>query len=297
MAAVLLLLVMMASTPTTMTVTPNSANATSTATSSGDAIRAAQTWHNWIFAAYVLLLAITVLGTFLVWWSGNRAQNAIQVAANARIEEVKADSRENIARVENDAKERIAQAKRESDEKIAGLKTEAEQAKAGIAEANKAAEIAKKEAAEANKTAEQERIERLKLEAQIAPRRLTIAQQREIAGACRRFSGRSVSVVTYSLDAEGAVLGKQIIAALQAGGMKVGDQTASLMPLGGFSLGVHVSGSEQDLVIGLSEILKSLGHLVVAPPGSQPQQAPSISTGPAPGAGSATVLVGIKPVQ
>src|SRR5579859_2064881 len=90
MAYVLLLLIMMASTAQTTTVTPKNTNAAPTIQSSDDGtIKSAQALHNRIFVAYVMLLAITVLGTFLVWWSGNKAQDAIQSNANARIEEAK----------------------------------------------------------------------------------------------------------------------------------------------------------------------------------------------------------------
>jgi hypothetical protein len=90
MAVVLLWLVMMASPATMTTVTPNATNtATTNQPSSGELIKAAQTRHNRIFGAYVLILVLTVLGTYLVWNSGNKVQEAIQADASARIEEAK----------------------------------------------------------------------------------------------------------------------------------------------------------------------------------------------------------------
>jgi hypothetical protein len=116
MAAVLLLLVMMASPATTTTVTPNTANAMPTNIPSGDEIiRAAQTRHNRIFGAYVLILVLTVIGTYLVWSSGNEVQDAVQAEANARIEEAKAVAAQANQRAEE---ERLARVKIE--ERLAG---------------------------------------------------------------------------------------------------------------------------------------------------------------------------------
>jgi hypothetical protein len=199
----------------------------------------------------------------------------------------------------------------EKDERIAGLnlqaeslKAEAEKAKEGIATAQMAAAKANADAAkageraaEANKAAEQEKIERLKLEAQIAPRRLTVAQQQAIAMGCSHFSGRRVRVVSYTLDVEAAVLAKQIIASLQASGMNIEDATASVMPLGGFSLGVQVEGNEPDLVIGLSAILSSVGKLLVAPPNSDQGAGETLSAGSGAPRPSVSILIGAKPVQ
>jgi F0F1-type ATP synthase membrane subunit b/b' len=87
MAWVLLLLSMIVSTPTTTTTSPNAASATSTNNSSDDNIRAAQRAHNWTFGIYVVLLGLTVFGTYLVWKSGNKVQDAVQAEASARISE------------------------------------------------------------------------------------------------------------------------------------------------------------------------------------------------------------------
>jgi hypothetical protein len=91
MAAVLLLLAMMAMPATATTVPPKSTNAMSTnrppGSSSEELIRASQGRHNRIFGVYVVLLALTVLGTYFVWNSGNKVQDAIQADANARIVE------------------------------------------------------------------------------------------------------------------------------------------------------------------------------------------------------------------
>lgn len=75
---------------------------------------------------------------------------------------------------------------------------------ASISSANALAEQAKQ-------VAERERLERVKLEAQVAPRLLSVERQRAITASLKRFKGRNVAIVTYSLDVEAAVLASQII--------------------------------------------------------------------------------------
>jgi multidrug efflux pump subunit AcrA (membrane-fusion protein) len=166
--------------------------------------------------------------------------------------------------------------------------------------AGAAAEAAKAtdRAAEATKAAEAEKIERLKLEAQIAPRRLTTEQMRAIASRCQKFKGRTVSVISYALDSEGAILGKQLIAVFGASGILVQDGTASSSPLGGFSIGIHVTGSDQELATLLRQTLSVDAQLGVAPPNSEGGGAQfEMRTGPSGPAPDATVLVGVKPIK
>ena len=200
-------------------------------------------------------------------------------AANARADEA-------TARVKG-AEAQIASANAASRDAVAKVST----AQARIAEAEA-------RAAEARSMAEQERLERVRLEAQIAPRRLTAPQVEEIARAVQRFSGRNVSVVSYSLDLEAAVLGQLIEAALKSGGLHVQANLASVMPFGGFLVGIHVNGpaSQQDLVTALSVILRADGGLVVAL--DAPTNAGAgIESGGTGGESPAVVItVGVKPL-
>jgi hypothetical protein len=173
---------------------------------------------------------------------------------------------------------------------------------AGIAESNARAKGAEAQVASANATAQEAiartkagEVERLKLQAIVSPRSLSLEQQRSVASALTSFAGRRVTVATYSLDAERAILGKQIAAALGAAKINVDDRTASLMPLGGFSLGVHVSESEADLVAAISLALASIGRLAVAPPNSTQTGGASIGVGDSSSA-PVSILVGVKPV-
>jgi hypothetical protein len=180
----------------------------------------------------------------------------------------------------------VASASAASADAVAKVST----AEARIAEAQRGA-------AEAQRAAEAERLERVRLEAIVAPRSISLVDQMAITVALLRFSGRRVSVTTYSLDGEGAVLGQQVIATLQGARIEVDNRIASMMPLGGFAFGVHVTGTGDALVAALRGALSGIGHLAVAPPNAQMGGGAAIGTGPQnPAAVDADVLIGIKPV-
>jgi len=164
------------------------------------------------------VLLLTVVGTFLVWWSGNRAQDAIQSAANAQVVKVEAEARENVARVEADAKGRIAEASQkaaeaaqkaaEANQKASEANERATKAASSLAlaeqhaaDANAKAERfrldiaqANERAAEANRIAEQERLARLQLEARLADRVLLPTQEQGLRESFARLNGQTVDI-------------------------------------------------------------------------------------------------------
>jgi hypothetical protein len=216
------------------------------------------------------------------------AERDREVAANLKDKDLDiAGLNKETERIKSDA----SKEKQESDERIAALtrQTSVLSATAKDAEAR---------IAEAQRATEEEKTERMRLETQVAPRSLSLDQQRTIGRALARFAGRTVSVATYSLDAEGAILGQQIMASLQASGINVQNATASILPLGGFSLGVSVSGPDIDLVFSIYGILSSIGHLAVSPPNSPSGGGTRMQAGTSPGTAvpSASILVGIKPI-
>ena len=153
-------------------------------------------------------------------------------------------------------------------------------------DANARIEEAKNEAAQANRIAEKERLARVQLEVHLAARNLSIAQQREIADRISDFSGKTVALWTYSIDAEGARLGQQIKATLEAAGLHIEDSIGRVIPAGKAAIGVQITGppEERDLVNAISEALATSGGLdVVSPP------TPSLPDS------SVVVLVGVKP--
>jgi hypothetical protein len=244
--------------------------------------------------------------------AGHARTNAARFESTAKgLESKIAESQLGMAKAQRDAESAKATAKG-FEAQIADAKVRVKAAQAQIASANAASKeaVAKvaaadarsaeatARAAEAQQAAEGERLERVRLEAAVAPRSLSLEQQRLIGLSLSRFAGRRVSLTTYALDGEGAMLGQQIIAALRTAGIEIEDHAASLMPIGGFSLGVHVSGQEADLTTGIAFALASIGHLVVAPPNSPSGGGAAIGMGrddktePPP----VSILVGVKPV-
>jgi hypothetical protein len=169
---------------------------------------------------------------------------------------------------------------------------------AKVADAKKEGIEAGKMAGNALVRAEELRAANLALESQIAPRRISEAQIRSIGLALSRFAGKAVSVVTYSLDSEAAVLAQQIMAALRLANIQVQDRIASVMPMGGFALGIHISGPDAALVSAMGGELQIKGGLIVAPPNSPTGGGASIGTGPPVGTKDpdASILVGAKPI-
>lgn len=71
------------------------------------------------------------------------------------------------------------------------------------AQANERAANAEQRAAEANEKAEQERLARMKIEERLAPRNLTLEQQKELVSALEQFKGQSLDICkTVDSDTE-----------------------------------------------------------------------------------------------
>lgn len=195
---------------------------------------------------------------------------------------------------------RAAEDNRISSEKIATLTRDAETQRALVATAQATAATATRDAADANKATELEKIQRLKLEAKVAPRQLTKMQQESIGVECKLFSGSRVTVLSYAMDIEGGVLGKQILLALGAAGIETEDGTASQMPVGFFVTGIKISGPDELLVRRLKNSLHTTGALWLATegensglpvaPGVMIQRATSDRHN------DAVILVGVKPL-
>src|SRR5690242_10298210 len=63
----------------------DSMNAQSASDSSRNTLELATRQNNWIFGAYMLLLILVLICTYLLWKSGNNVQETIRRDANARI--------------------------------------------------------------------------------------------------------------------------------------------------------------------------------------------------------------------
>ncbi|MBK8278149.1 MAG: hypothetical protein IPK92_20610 [Nitrospira sp.] len=176
------------------------------------------------------------------------ADRAMATAADAHTR--LAEARERTARVEQEVANAYKAAK--------DAEAQARKFEAIIATSNARAE-------EAKQIAERERLERVKLEAQVAPRRLSREQEKSITSSLSRFSGRNVTVVSYSLDVEGGVLATQIISVLKEAGILVEEKIAGLLVGGSFWTGVILKGptEEQDFIAALTTTLMNDGRLAV----------------------------------
>lgn len=185
---------------------------------------------------------------------------------------------------------------------------------AGIAEAKARAAEAEKDAAQAKLMAEAEQHERMKLEAIVAPRSLSLDQQRLIAAAIREFAGHAITVSSYGLDGEGAALATQIILVLRSAGIIVRDDRASSIRSGGFEFGVHLRGPAGEVISSLGNALSTIGKLQLfvnaeVSPGRTSMHGGATISGnaaisggggvvsvPVPTTGPISIMVGIKPV-
>jgi len=195
------------------------------------------------------------------------------------------------------------QLRQANDAVFVGLNAEAAKARKDVETAEARIAEARRAAAEAQSSAEAERLERMRLQAIVAPRSLSLDEQRQIAEVCRRFAGHRAIVSSYGLDGEGAAIGGQLIALLRLalGNDNVLDSRASSVVTGGFQFGIHLRGpdSERDFIRALSDSLSSLGRLHTF----INQPIPAIGSGmrgggqtfPA-GTPFVDIMVGIKPV-
>jgi hypothetical protein len=147
-----------------------------------------------------------------------------------------------------------------ANEKIASVGLEAAKANAELGVAQ--ADIAKahSEIEKSKKETEGLRSANLKLEAQIAPRRLKPEQQDALASALESFAEKSVNFDSYILDVEAAALGEQLAAAL--GRAKIKSDATSLrkrIPTGSIADGIRISGKDGKLVDALLNALAPTG--------------------------------------
>jgi hypothetical protein len=149
----------------------------------------------------------------------------------------------------------------------------AAEAESHLAGARKDAAEARERAAKAEKATEDEKVERLKLEKQVAPRRLPKEQREAVAAALTKFKGRVVRVISLSMDVESDILAAQIILALRRAAISVEDLRGKFSIMGGSPVGIIINGpiGDQDLVKALVDSLSRHGKLLnIRNRGSQP---------------------------
>lgn len=263
----------------------------------------ARSWSEWA----VWLTAGTAILALLYFVASRKALVNFAALDKAR-DELSAAKERQFAKELKDKDDVLQEQLKAKDVLIAQANARAEEAKGLASNADKGTVKALEETAKANeraaaltKEAELERLARTKLEAQIAPRRLTNDQGNAIVAALRRFNGKTVRVVSYALDLEAGVLAKQILLVLKAAGINGQDAVSSQMPMGGFLVAVHVdttSEAEREFVNALRKELSTSGGLIVDPRdarGAGPVM--GMGVGPARGEGvpAVTITVGVKP--
>jgi hypothetical protein len=153
--------------------------------------------------------------------------------------------------------------------------------------------LLEKEASDTALKAEQLKAENLELEAQVAPRRVD-QQCKDFPHSIKDFSGEADRVDSYILDIDGGILGAQIVGCLNSFGIKADSELSSVLPTGGFGVGVFVSGQNEPLVSAIKEAFVKANVRVVDGTGLFEGNQRTSRAG-SPSNPAATVMVGIKP--
>jgi hypothetical protein len=229
---------------------------------------------------------------FILLIVGLMGELLFQTLVSTRDNESMRLSGEKIAKLEYEAKD-SEQHIAEANARTASAIAVGEQAKRDAAIAVAQVADAKARAAKATKAAEIERIERLKLESQIAPRRLNIDQQQILKTALSQFKGADISVTSYALDGDAVVFGGQLLTIIHNAKLIPVDRRMSESPVGSISFGVYVKGTNSALV---KTLLTTLNSFEIATSLGEPPQSGGISAGDRDAPHAAKIFVGIKPL-
>jgi hypothetical protein len=115
-----------------------------------------------------------------------------------------------------------------------------------------------RDAAEANRIAEHERLARLQLEARLADRTLTAAQQARIASRLRGFGPQTIDVIVVGTTPEVSRITDAIVAAIRQAGWAVGNVGS---PLAGAAAGVLIGtrkGSPKEVLAAADSLVAAL---------------------------------------
>lgn len=159
-------------------------------------------------------------------------------------------------------------------------------------EAGKAAGDAILRAAQLEQESERLKAANLALEVKIAPRRLDAAQQQRLGAVFSRYPGRMVRVGSYSLDAEAALLGQQILNSLQGARLPFEDARMSEASLGSLLVGISVTGTDRLLV---TELISVFLEFKWRPTPQPLLPSAGMSVGRPAEQVSATIFIGVKP--
>jgi hypothetical protein len=170
-----------------------------------------------------------------------------------------------------------------------------------IAGAEERGKLAEQKAAEADRKAEEERLERLKLEALISPRSLTLDQQKSLIELSRPFAGMKVTIASPPMDGEALVLAQQLLSCMNSAGIITLSHIGEISHISGFVFGIHMTartGSEktEQFFKTLYSELASFGQLVNADHGNAAIPLMSLPNDSAIKDAVLGIFVGTKPV-
>jgi hypothetical protein len=164
---------------------------------------------------------------------------------------------------------------------------------------------AKKAAGEANKTAEDERLSRLKLEARIADRRLSIDQRSAIRGQLRAFPRKVVQITLINPNGEMEAFSQDLFDALSKidGWVVAIDSLTMSDGLSGVHIivGPNATDADKKFADALSAAIRSVGIFVTGPRPPRPFTGPALEGGSRPNSGTVmpkqnvTIVIGKKP--
>lgn len=137
----------------------------------------------------------------------------------------------------------------------------------------------------------------LQLEKAISPRRLTPKQVQELQ-SLKQYSGRAVNIRSYSNDAEGFLLGTQILQALSQAHIATVDNRFTMQAGTEVFLGVSLDGPDHDLVKKLGSILSEDGLTNSSVISRSSGVSVRVTMGEVrTGATAAQITVGLKPIK
>jgi hypothetical protein len=139
--------------------------------------------------------------------------------------------------------------------------------------------------ADLNTHAEELRSANLKLEAEIAPRRLSADDIAALKVSVRPFANREVSIWSYGIDLEARILAREILSALGDAQVPTIDRIGNMISSTEPRIGVIVSGPDDQLIETLLKALKPVS--AVRGPYTSDNDSPV----------HAEIFVGTKPVS
>ena len=205
---------------------------------------------------------VDLWNVLMLWGLGVAAAAAVFIVISTRIIVTRSGQLSEAQSSLTAAKDRQLQVDlKAKDVEIDGLKAKSQGYESEISGAKRDAATATSKAAKANESAEKEHLERLKLEAQLAPRRLDGDEITNLGRVFAPLKGKLVRVASYSLDIESEIVATQLKGSLELAGATVLNDIGAEVPSGDIMVGVWVVGSDPVLKQLVGTSLADATHL------------------------------------